>query len=132
MKDLKQGGFSGDTVTVGIFWVAEDGEEPKLIWESEELPREGKFSVDSAKGHFKEWDRLAKEQHGGAYRKYDCYYFPRGRVLYMCESGKTRVWCAKQILDKLDRYEPILKRLFNLENYEFGFDEHYGNKLKWN
>lgn len=135
MKELiTDENFIESTVTVGIFWAAGDMAAPDMIFDSEAYPAAGgpghKF-INYEASHFEMWRKLAVKQCGGKYKGYDCYHFPRGRVLYDCYADKTLVYADRKILSRLDIFEPLLKDMFLLENYEFWCDEHYQSTAKW-
>ena len=52
----------------------------------------------------------------------DCYYYPRGRVLYNVNTGKHRIF-ADECLDECDLWELI--EMFEIEDFELCRDEHY-------
>lgn len=137
MDRITEQDYMENPVTVGIFWVIDKGSddgksEPKIIFDSETYGAIGKHFINYEGSHFDMWDKLVKEQFGGKYKHYDCYYFPRGRVLYNCDTGKTLVYADKKILDRLDIFRPILENMFMLIDYEFCYDEHYQSQAVWN
>lgn len=123
--------FLEDLVTVGIFWVVGDENNQKIIFDSTEYSKHGKGFINYEWSHFEKWDKLSAEQEGGKYKKYDCYYFPRGRVLYNCDTKKTMVYADQKILNRISELEEELMGIFLLEDFEYCTDEHYQSYAKW-
>lgn len=114
-------------VYVGIFWAM-----PSIMgeygWEFCEIRKKYPLSaandlgfIDYPYSHYEKWDDAV----GSSERK-DCYYYPRGRVLYNVNTKKHRIF-ADECLSEFDLFE--LADLFEMEEYEVCRDEHYVSTL---
>ena len=109
-------------VNVGIFWAVPNKWEGG--WSFYEVKKTYQLSdanslgfIDYPYSHYEKWDdvRSASETD-------DCYYYPRGRVLYNVNTGKYRIF-ADECLDECDLWELI--EMFEIEDFELCRDEHY-------
>ena len=109
-------------VNVGIFWAVPNKWEGG--WSFYEVKKTYQLSdanslgfIDYPYSHYEKWDdvRSASETD-------DCYYYPRGRVLYNVNTGKHRIF-ADECLDECDLWELI--EMFEIEDFELCRDEHY-------
>lgn len=109
-------------VNVGIFWAVPNKWEGG--WSFYEVKKTYPLSdanslgfIDYPYSHYEKWDdvRSASETD-------DCYYYPRGRVLYNVNTGKHRIF-ADACLDECDLWELI--EMFEIEDFELCRDEHY-------
>ena len=109
-------------VNVGIFWAVPDKYEGG--WNFYEIIKSYELSAANSLGfigypysHYEKWDDVRS-----ASETLDCYYYPRGRVLYDTKQSKHRIF-ADECLDEYDLYE--LLELFDIEEFELCRDEHY-------
>lgn len=130
MHNNDYGAFELETVAVGIFWIAND-EKKSIVWDKINRPKKGSGFINYESGHFDKWAELSLTMHKGMFRHHDCYYFPRGRVLYDCATGKTLVYADQKILDRLANFEMMLADIYQLKDYEFRTDEHYRSAAKF-
>ncbi|MDR3318832.1 MAG: MBL fold metallo-hydrolase [Clostridiales bacterium] len=118
-------------ITVGIFWIADEGcaaaeKSSDLIYDKESYEYGGGSNFINYSGsHFDMWCGLAAEQYGGKYKNYDCYHFPRGRLLYDCVEKKMLVYIDIAALAHREDFETELKAAFGLDKFEYRTDEHY-------
>lgn len=110
------------TVQVGIFWAVPD--EYDGGWNFYEVKKSYPVSAANALGfidypysHYNKWDDVRSLSETD-----DCYYYPRGRVLYDVNQNKHRIF-ADECLGEYALQEII--ELFEIENYELCRDEHY-------
>ena len=110
------------TVYVGIFWALPN--ESDGGWNFYEVKKSYPISAANALGfidypfsHYDKWDDV--HSHG---ETDDCYFYPRGRVIYNVNIGNHRVF-ADRCLDEYAMQDII--ELFEIENYELCRDEHY-------
>lgn len=114
------------TVQVGIFWAVPNKSEGG--WNFYEVKKSYPISAVNALGfidypysHYDKWDDVRNISETD-----DCYYYPRGRVLYDANQNKHRIF-ADECLDEFALQETI--ELFEIENYELCRDEHYVSKF---
>lgn len=109
-------------VFVGIFWAVPSCSGNK--WEFYEVKNQYPLSCANSLGfinypysHYDKWDdvRSANEPE-------DCYYYPRGRVLYDVNNKKHRIF-ADECLDEFNLDEIV--RIFEISDFELWRDEHY-------
>ncbi len=113
-------------VRVGIFWAVPNKEEGG--WEFR--TRQKSYPLSSAKelanpvgfldypySHYDEWEEA---RHRGDAK--DCYFYPRGRILYDVNRGMHRVF-ADECLVLSDLEE--LRFIFDIDGMELCRDEHY-------
>ena len=112
-------------VHVGIFWAV-----PKKGggWEFRTCEKSYPFSsaeqfanpvgfIDYPYSHYDEWDDA---RHVGDSK--DCYFYPRGRILYDVNRGIHRVFADECLnLDDLEE----LRMIFDIDYIELCRDEHY-------
>lgn len=110
------------TVQVGIFWAVPNKIESG--WNFYEVKKSYPISaantlgfIDYPYSHYDKWDDVRSLSETN-----DCYYYPRGRVLYDVKQNKHRIF-ADGCLDEYALQEII--ELFEIENYELCRDEHY-------
>ena len=108
-------------VNVGIFWAVPDGlggqsalEFSKNFMESEADKR---GFINYPYSHFEMWDKAWKES-----SKYDCYHFPRGRVIFDTNRNKHLIYADECISEEV--IDEIIT-LYEIENYDLFRDEHY-------
>lgn len=109
-------------VQVGIFWAVPDDLEGG--WYFYEIRKAYPLSaantlgfIDYPYSHYDKWDDIRS-----ASETDDCYYYPRGRVLYDVNQSKHRIF-ADECLDEF-ALQGIIE-LFEIENFELCRDEHY-------
>ena len=107
-------------IKVGIFWALPDGEGGQTVIY---LSRQCELSeanslgfIDYPISHFEAWDTVKKSLTD------DCYYYPRGRVIYDANRGGHRIYADKCVLQTT--IEKILNK-FGIKNYILRGDEHY-------
>ncbi len=109
-------------INVGIFWAVPNTYEGG--WDFYEIKKT--YSVNSAHAlgfidypysHYDKWDDVRSNG-----EPHDCYYYPRGRVLYDTNKNKHRIF-ADECLDEFDLQEII--ELFEIKDFELCRDEHY-------
>lgn len=109
-------------VQVGIFWAVPDDLEGG--WYFYEIRKAYPLSaantlgfIDYPYSHYDKWDDIRSTSETD-----DCYYYPRGRVLYDVNQSKHRIF-ADKCLDEF-ALQGIIE-LFEIENFELCRDEHY-------
>jgi hypothetical protein len=107
-----------DIDAVGFFWITGGGSDADII-----------FDKGSHLNSLESWNELSHKQFGGKYSYYALTNFPRGRVMYDCNTGKTFVYADKKILNRLNIFEPILADMFSLKDYEFRYDKRYKSSI---
>lgn len=108
-------------VYVGIFWaVPADGGG----WNFHEVKKSYPLSNASSLGfidypfsHYEKWDDVRSDSETS-----DCYYYPRGRVLYNTKQMNHRIF-ADECLDEFALRDII--ESFEIEDFELCRDEHY-------
>ena len=112
--------MSEKIVQVGVFWAIPDRDFKQRLLEfhkgyyTSEADSNGFINYLSS--HYDVWNDEVRGLGD------DCYKYPRGRVLYNANSGKHRIFADKCILPST--IEEVAK-LFDIENYELCYDEHY-------
>lgn len=107
-------------INVGIFWAIPD----KIFGQSVLEVHKGYYKsqanslgfINYPYSHFEVWNDEVKGLGD------DCYYYPRGRVLYDCNSGKHRIYADECVSNEV--IEEVVE-LFDIEDYELCRDEHY-------
>ena len=109
-------------INVGIFWAVPNPYEGG--WNFYEIKKayteaDANFLgfIDYPYSHYEKWDDVRS-----ASETSDCYFYPRGRVLYNTNTGKHRIF-ADECLDEYDLQEIV--ELFEIEDFELCRDEHY-------
>lgn len=109
-------------VQVGIFWAVPNKSEGG--WNFYEVKKSYPINAANSLGfidypysHYDKWDDVRSTSETP-----DCYYYPRGRVLYDVNQNKHRIF-ADECLDEYDLQELI--ELFEIEDFELCRDEHY-------
>ena len=107
-------------IKVGIFWALPDGEGGQnVIYLSKqcELSEANSLGfIDYPKSHFEAWDTVKKNLTD------DCYYYPRGRVIYDKNRSRHRIYADKCV--SKTTIEKVLN-IFKIINYRLCGDEHY-------
>ena len=106
---------------VGIFWSVPNGlgGESVLEFSKDCLPEQANSLgfVNYPYSHLEMWDEVES-----VFLKDDCYYFPRGRVIFDINRDKHLIYAdecvTKRVIDEL-----II--LYGIEDYELLRDEHY-------
>ncbi len=107
-------------IKVGIFWVIPDRICGQRVLEfhkgyyASEADRNG--FINYPYSHYDIWYNAVKGLTD------DCYYYPRGRVLYNAKNNKHRIF-ADECLDEYVLQDII--ESFEIESYELCRDEHY-------
>lgn len=113
-------------VYVGIFWaipsknVNSNGIHWNFIEDKKLYPVSSADSngfINYPYSHYVEWDGI-----GAISSLKDCYYYPRGRVLYNAKTNRHRIF-ADECLSESDLLKIV--DLFEIEDYEIARDEHY-------
>ena len=113
-------------VYVGIFWAIPSkevdlyGKRWDFIEEKRLYPVSGADAngfIDYPYSHFIAWDDM-----GAIANRVDCYFYPRGRVLYNTRTNKHLIF-ADECLSLSDLFEIV--DLFEIADYEIARDEHY-------
>lgn len=109
-------------VYVGIFWAVPD--KPEGGWSFYEIKKSYPKSfanslgfIDYPYSHNEKWDDVR-----AVAETPDCYYYPRGRVIYDINQNKHRIF-ADECLDEFDLQEIV--ELFEIEDFRLHRDEHY-------
>lgn len=109
-------------INVGIFWAVPNTFEGG--WNFYEIkkayPTESANAlgfIDYPYSHYYKWDDVRSDS-----ETRDCYYYPRGRVLYDTNKNKHRIF-ADECLDEFDLQEIV--ELFEIKDFELCRDEHY-------
>ena len=107
-------------IKVGIFWAVPDGAGGQnLIYISKRCKLSEANSlgfIDYSQSHFEAWDTVKKSLTD------DCYFYPRGRVIYDINRGGHRIYADKCVLKTT--IEKIIN-IFEINNYILCGDEHY-------
>lgn len=109
-------------IYVGIFWAVPDKHENEwtfyTIKKSYPLTSANSIGfINYPYSHFEKWEDVRS-----ASQTTDCYYYPRGRVLYNVNTKKHRIF-ADTCLDKFALQEIIDE--FEISDFELCQDEHY-------
>lgn len=109
-------------IQVGIFWAVPDKEnggwsfyEAKKTYPTNCANSLG--FIDYPYSHHEKWEDVCSGS-----ETHDCYYYPRGRVLYDTNKNKHRIF-ADECLDEFDLQEIV--EIFEIEDFELCRDEHY-------
>ena len=113
-------------IRVGIFWAIPNREEGG--WEFRVLQRSYPSSsekelansvgiIDPPYSHYGDWEEARKES-----EPEDCYFYPRGRILYDVKRHRHRIF-ADACLDVGDLDEIL--EYYDIEDYVLCRDEHY-------
>lgn len=109
-------------VYVGIFWAVPDKENGG--WYFYEVKKTYPINyanslglIDYPYSHYEKWDDVRS-----AGETPDCYYYPRGRVIYDTMQNKHRIF-ADECLDEFSLQEIV--ELFEIEDFRLYRDEHY-------
>ena len=107
-------------VQVGIFWAIRANGNWNFCEIKKSYPLSSANSlgfIDYPYSHYDKWDDVRSGSENS-----DCYFYPRGRVLYDTNSGKHRIF-ADGCLDELNLQQVV--ELFEIDDYELCRDEHY-------
>ena len=108
-------------VYVGIFWAVPADNGDWNFYEIKKTYPEDKANslgfIDYPYSHYDKWDDVRSADETD-----DCYYYPRGRVLFNVNTGKHRIF-ADECLDEYSLSEII--EMFEIEDFELCRDEHY-------
>ena len=109
-------------INVGIFWAVSN--KYAAGWVFYEIKKVYPITDANALGfidypysHYDKWDDVRSNTQTS-----DCYYYPRGRVLYDTNTNRHRIF-ADECLDEYDLQEII--ELFEINDFELCRDEHY-------
>ncbi len=109
-------------INVGIFWAVPN--KYAAGWVFYEIKKVYPITDANALGfidypysHYDKWDDVRSNTQTS-----DCYYYPRGRVLYDTNTNRHRIF-ADECLDEYDLQEII--ELFEINDFELCRDEHY-------
>lgn len=113
-------------VCVGIFWAVPDKEEGG--WKFRVCQKSYPFSsakqlansagfIDYPYSHYNEWEDTRHDEDSK-----DCYFYPRGRILYDVKHNRHRIF-ADECLNLTDLDELI--DFYDIEDVELCRDEHY-------
>lgn len=113
--------MQGKIIKVGIFWAVPDGSggQSALEFSKNCIPAQANKLgfVNYPYSHFEMWDKV----NSGIWVD-DCYYYPRGRVIFDINRNKHLVYAdkcvSKQVIIQL-------VKLYGIEDYELLRDEHY-------
>ncbi len=107
-------------IKVGIFWAVPDGKGGQSLLHISKQCRTSEADclgfINYRYSHFEIWDYVRKK------RTDDCYYYPRGRVIYDVNKHKHVIYADVCVSDKA--IEEVVE-LFNIEDYDLRRDEHY-------
>lgn len=107
-------------INVGIFWAIPDAVFGQSVLECKKSYYTSEANslgfINYPYSHFETWDELR-----GKWTS-DCYYYPRGRVIYDAKSGKHRIFADECVLQST--IDEIVES-FGIEAYELCRDEHY-------
>lgn len=113
-------------INVGIFWITGNNEEADIVFDVEEYHKEdGKHVLEYGRSHNDLWRVLSKDQYDGKYIGYDSEYFPRGRVEYDLDEGKSIVYVDKKIMDNIEKHKEKIRDIFLIEEGEYLLEEEY-------
>jgi hypothetical protein len=123
-------------VTVGIFWVCDDGETLQLIYDTEQYNPDEYFSVLGdefimyEKNHRETWKELSAKFYDGKYAFAAFNDYPRGRVTYDSEDKIYLVDVDKALKAKFnEEVKPLLDKVFDLKKAEYHVDKLLKSKI---
>ncbi|MBQ8291409.1 MAG: hypothetical protein IJX88_02730 [Clostridia bacterium] len=119
-----------DKITVGVFWVCDEGGSMGVIYDKETYSPDwqsdfGDEFIIYEKGHCEVWGKLSRKFFGGKYSNYLYDDFPRGRVTYDKEEGVYMIDFDGKLKAKFSAIKAKIYSLFGLEKAVWQVDNHY-------
>ena len=121
-------------ITVGIFWVCDDGGEFEFIWDKEVYDADwrsdfGDEFIVYEKSHIDVWKPLAAKFFDGKYKKYKFNDFPRGRVTFDSDEGVYMVDCDVKLKKILPLVKEKMLEFFGVEKAVYQKDVRYKSRI---
>ena len=108
-----------EKITVGIFWICDEGERMGIIYDKEEYSPDWKSDLGDEfimyeKAHEDVWKTLATKAYGGQYKDYEYDDFPRGRITYDKDEEVYMIDYDEKIKPMFSKIKAKIYQLFGL------------------